>query len=150
MVFRSLHSYWFFVLPHINHDVGTGNSEEKKNKTKPVQFILDFHSKSPDLRGWTILVSRWVRWSMSCLEEVVENNFRKQFGIRVLTTLSSKNEDTWGSLSVANQKLLPPLMLLRQHESWYFCPTMVFMLQHRCGLHTSAPHCGLFCYTGHH
>lgn len=31
-----------FVLPHINHDVGTGNSEEKKNKTKtsPVHIGL--------------------------------------------------------------------------------------------------------------
>lgn len=65
-----------FVLPHINHDVGTGNSEEKKNKTKTSPVHIGLPVKS-DLRGWTILVSRWrVKWSMSCLEEVVENNFR--------------------------------------------------------------------------
>lgn len=67
-----------FVLPHINHDVGTGNSEEKKkqNQNQSSSYWTSTVKES-DLRGWTILVSRWrVRWSMSCLEEVVENNFR--------------------------------------------------------------------------
>lgn len=57
-----------FVLPHINHDVVLEIQNKQTNKQSSSYWTSKVEESG--LRGWR------VRWSMSCLEEVVENNFR--------------------------------------------------------------------------